>query len=95
MLFDVKVGDWWLERNNVVDVAGKLDLDVVPFIGAGSLHDMVTVVRDGFNSIWGDFIAEGIVARPRVELKTRSGHRIITKLKHKDFGNVVEMAQAA
>ena len=26
-----------------------------------------------------------LVARPAVELKTRNGHRIITKIKHKDF----------
>jgi hypothetical protein len=41
--------------------------------------------EEGFKSHWGDFIAEGIVARPKVELKTRAGHRIITKLKYKDF----------
>lgn len=48
---------------------------------------IVAFDRKGFNSIWGDFIAEGIVARPAVELKTRNGHRIITKIKHKDFVN--------
>jgi hypothetical protein len=39
----------------------------------------------GVKSWWGDFDAEGIVARPQVELFTRAGHRIITKLKCKDF----------
>ena len=85
VLFDVKVGDWWLQRADVEDVAEKLGLDVAPIIGGGTLPDMVRMAQDGFNSQWGDFTAEGIVARPATELKTRSGHRIITKIKHKDF----------
>lgn len=85
VLFDVKVGDWWLQRADVDDVAAKLDLDVAPIIGRGTLNDMVEMTRKGFNSTWGEFAAEGIVARPSTELKTRSGHRIITKIKHRDF----------
>jgi len=86
VLFDVKVGDWWLRREDVEDVAQKLGIDVVPIIGRGTLFDMVSMVREGgFKSRWGDFPAEGIVARPAVELKTRNGHRIITKIKHRDF----------
>lgn len=85
VLFDVKVGDWWLQREAVEDVALKLGLDVVPIIGRGALSQMVEAARAGFKSLWGDFLAEGIVARPATELKTRSGHRVITKIKHKDF----------
>lgn len=85
VLFDVKVGDWWLQREAVEDVAAKLGLDVVPILQRGTLTDMIALVREGFDSTWGSFDAEGIVARPAVELKTRNGHRIITKLKHKDF----------
>jgi ATP-dependent RNA circularization protein (DNA/RNA ligase family) len=85
VLFDVKVGDVWLERHNVEDIAAKLDLDVAPLIGFGTLHDMLKTAQEGFQSRWGNFTAEGIVARPRVELRTRAGQRIITKVKHKDF----------
>ena len=85
VLFDVKVGEWWLQRADVEGVAGILGLDVVPIIGRGSLNDLIAKVREGFDSTWGPFAAEGIVARPAVELKTRNGSRIITKLKHKDF----------
>ena len=85
VLFDVKVGNWWLERNSVEDIAKKLDLDIVPIIGTGTLNDMVKLCETGIKSYWGDFDAEGIVARPAVELKTRAGERIITKLKSKDF----------
>lgn len=85
VLFDVNIDGWWLERPNVEEIAHALGLEVVPIIGTGDLLDMTERVVAGFNSRWGEFPAEGIVARPRVELKSRSGERIITKLKHKDF----------
>ena len=85
VLFDVRVGEWWLERNNVEDVAAKFNLDIVPVIARGTLADMIDLTACGFKSNWGNFLAEGIVARPEVELKTRNGERIITKIKHKDF----------
>jgi hypothetical protein len=85
VLFDVRVGDWWLQRADVEDVANRLELDVVPIIGEGTLSEMVAQVWTGFRSAWGAFMAEGIVARPKTELKTRAGERIITKIKHKDF----------
>lgn len=85
VLFDVKIGDWWLQRQDVEDVAQALSLDVVPVIGSGTLDRMVDMTRNGFMSTWGNFKAEGIVARPYAELKTRRGDRVITKIKHKDF----------
>ncbi len=85
VLFDVRVGPWWLQRRDVEDVASKLDLDVVPVIGEGTLHDAVKMTKAGIRSMWGDFQAEGIVARPKTELNTRSGHRLIAKIKCRDF----------
>ncbi len=85
VLFDVRVGDGWLQRHDVVDVARKLDVEIVPVVGGGTLPSRVEKVRDGTNSFWGGFPAEGIVARPATELCTRDGDRIITKLKFKDF----------
>lgn len=85
VLFDVKIGDWWLKREDVEDVAGRLALECTPLVGGGTLADMVEMVRDGIISKWGDFQAEGVVARPQIELKARNGERIITKLKTRDF----------
>jgi len=87
VLFDVKIDDWWLMRKDVEDIASKLSIDVVPIIGKGTLIDMVYTAKKGFKSQWGDFLAEGIVARPLIELKQRNGRRLITKIKHKDFRN--------
>ena len=86
-LFDVLVDGWWLQRVDVEDVAAKLafGFEVAPIIGTGTLSDMVDMARKGFKSRWGDFTAEGVVARPQTELRTRRGDRIITKIKHKDF----------
>ena len=85
VLFDIKIGDWWLKREDIEDIAQKLGLKVVPIINEGTISDMIEMTKQGFNSRWGDFIAEGIVARPSVEIRDRRGHRIITKIKYKDF----------
>jgi hypothetical protein len=85
VLFDVKVGDWWLKWADVCDVAKQLELRCVPVLGSGSLWDMVDIVKAGVISEWGNFPAEGLVARPTVFLSDRSGNRIITKLKARDF----------
>jgi hypothetical protein len=85
VLFDVKIGDCWLGWEDVVRVAGKLELITVPVYDIGPLSEMVDVVRTGITSAWGDFQAEGLVARPLVSLMTRHGSRIITKLKTRDF----------
>lgn len=87
VLFDIKIGDWWLLRKDIEEIANILNIDIIPIIGKGTLQDMIEKTRKGFNSVWGNFLAEGIVARPDVELKTRNGKRIITKIKHKDFIN--------
>ena len=85
VLFDVRIGDWWLERDKVEEIADSLGVEIVPIVGKGSLYDLVDLVQEGFKSAWGDFIAEGIVAKPFVSLNARDGGRIITKLKYADF----------
>lgn len=85
VLFDVKVGDVWLARESVVDIAKYFNIPVSFRLGVGNLFEMVEYAREGFDSIFGSFTAEGIVARPKVELADRQGRRVITKIKHKDF----------
>ena len=85
VLFDVKIGDWWLQREDVEEIGAKLNLKVVPILGEKTLSEAIEFVKKGFPSQWGDFLAEGVVARPKIELKTRRGDRIITKLKYRDF----------
>lgn len=85
ILFDVRIGDFWLERENVEDIAQKLDLKVVPIVFKGPLKDTSDFVASGFDSQHGELKAEGVVSKPAVEMFNRKGERIITKLKFKDF----------
>ena len=85
VLFDVRVGDWWLERDAVYQVADDLAIPSVPVVEYGNLWDATELVRAGFNSAWGNFTAEGVIARPTTSLFSRNGNRIIAKLKYKDF----------
>ena len=85
VLFDVKIGDWWLQQKNIKNITNYFNIHVVPIIGEGTLTEAIELTRQGQKSQWGDFFSEGIVARPKVELKTRRGDRIITKIKHRDF----------
>ena len=84
-LFDVKVGDWWLERENVKDIAQKLGLKSPAIVGYGTIHEAIELVKKGFKSSFGTAEAEGLVLRPTCELKTRGGQRVITKVKVRDF----------
>jgi hypothetical protein len=85
VLFDVRVGDWWLAREGVEDVAGKLGLAVVPVVGFGTLHQAIDRVARGLTSHWGAFEAEGLVCRPAVPMFARDGSRVIVKVKSKDL----------
>lgn len=85
VLFDVLVDNWWLKREDVEEIASNLGIEVVPLVGYGNLGEAIKIAENGFQSHWGNFIAEGLVLRPAIELQTRAGSRIIAKIKHKDF----------
>jgi hypothetical protein len=88
ILFDVLVGGkWWLNWDNVCDVAAKLNIETVPFIGEMALEVATEMVRAGFKSHLngGKATAEGLVGRPAETLFDKKGSRLIVKLKTKDF----------
>lgn len=85
VLFDVLIDGYWLDRGNVQGIADMFGVDIVPIVKEGTLYELVDMVKSGFKSKWGDFVAEGIVARPTVELTNKFGERIITKIKYRDF----------
>jgi hypothetical protein len=82
VLFDAFIGMW---LSDIEELAEQLGVRRVPIVGVGTLYDAISLVREGFKSRWGDFEAEGIVARPVVELANRLGERVITKIKCRDF----------
>jgi len=85
VLFDVKVDNWWLKREDVCEIADYLNIKTVPIIKIGTLQQSIEFAKSGYKSNWGDFEAEGIVLKPKIDLFNRKGNRIITKVKHKDF----------
>jgi ATP-dependent RNA circularization protein (DNA/RNA ligase family) len=84
-LFDVKIGQWWLKRVDVEEIAQKLGILAPVVVGYGNIDDAIWFVKKGFKSRFGTADAEGLVLRPTIELLSRNGERIITKVKHRDF----------
>jgi len=88
ILFDIRIGNWWLRREDKEKVADDLGIQIVPIVVTCNLEDAISGVKIGFSSkIAQDvkYIAEGLVGVPEVELSSRSGGRVITKLKYRDF----------
>lgn len=87
-LFDVKVGNWWLLRENVVDIANKLGINYVPQLGYMTLMEAIKFVYDGFKSTIAEdptLDAEGLVLKTPDNLLFRDGERIVMKVKSRDF----------
>jgi hypothetical protein len=88
ILFDVKIGSWWLEKGSIDEIAINLGTQIVPTIGEGPLCDAIELVKRGFTSTIAhntSYMAEGLVMKPKVTLFNRKGERIVAKIKHRDF----------
>ena len=85
ILFDIKIGNWWLKREDVDIIANKLGIKSVPILFRGTLEEGIEFVKCGFKSTIGTAEAEGLVLVPSIDLFDRGGKRIITKLKTVDF----------
>lgn len=86
ILFDILVGRWWLQREGLEAIAKALGIPIVPIVGMFSLKEAVEHVKHGFPpSQLRPGLGEGIVGQPFIPLKTRSGDRIIAKIRNKDF----------
>lgn len=88
ILFDVKIGNCFLKRADVGDIAVKLDIPFVPLVGKGTIEEAIRYVKTNPKTWVGEnnnFIMEGLVIRPETELRDRMGRRIITKIKVCDF----------
>jgi hypothetical protein len=89
VLFDVKVGPWWLEFSDVEDVGRKLGIPVVPLLFKGPINRAEnTVINPTFKSAWGEFTPEGVVGRPPTVLFNKKGERVLCKVKVKDYTRV-------
>lgn len=86
IMFDVTVGQTWLRRDSVEDIARAFGVDVVPIVGTGTISEAVEYVKQEPKSLLSDKAQmEGVVARPEVEILDRMGRRVIVKIKVEDF----------
>ena len=88
ILFDVKIGKWWLDRESIKDIANKLGINAVPLMGYMTIPEAIEYVKKGFKSTIAenkDYDAEGLVLKAPCGLLKRDGERLITKIKTIDF----------
>jgi ATP-dependent RNA circularization protein (DNA/RNA ligase family) len=85
ILFDVMVGDVFLERENVENIAETFNLDVVPIMPVITIQEAVNYVKTKPISKVGKQEIEGVVGVPRVRITDFGGNRVIVKIKVKDF----------
>lgn len=87
VLFDVLINDTYLKRESVEDIANYFGIDAAPMALEGTIQDAIDYVKQNPNSLISKNGAkmEGVVGRPKVEIKDRLGKRVIVKVKYNDF----------
>ena len=85
ILFDVMIGENWQDRRTVENIANIFGIDVVPIVLTGTIQEGVDYVKTKPKSKIGTADSEGLVGRPKKELKARNGDRVIVKIKVRDF----------
>lgn len=85
ILFDVLISHNYQPRSSVEDIAKAFGIDVVPIVLEGTIQDAVDFVKANPKSTMGTAMMEGVVGRPKIEMRDRCGKRVIVKIKVKDF----------
>jgi len=93
-LFDVRIGEWWLNWPDVIEIAQALDICTVPIL---DIWDTIPTCKAELEDITGtshvsleeggdaSSLPEGVVARTDPLLFNRWGDRVMWKLKFVDF----------
>ena len=85
IMFDMLISGNYQPRASVEDTAKAFGIDVVPIIFEGTIQEGVDFVKTHPNSTMGTAKMEGLVGRPKVEMRDRCGNRVIVKIKWEDF----------
>jgi len=87
ILFDVIIGNHWLSRESVKDIARKLDVPFVPEIGIFTEEEIVEYVKSKPLSLCSEYpqMMEGVVCRAEPMVYDRYGKPVMFKLKCKEF----------
>ena len=92
ILFDVIINGNYQPRESVEDIATYFGLDTVPILFEGPLQMGIDYMKGQPKSVIAKNGAtmEGLVARPKRELRARNGDRIIVKIKWEDLKDLVK-----
>lgn len=89
ILFDLWINGQWIQRELLKEIAEKAEIDIVPIMYEGPLYNAVDIVKKGiistFSNSENSFQSEGLVLKPKIELKDPYSRPILTKLKTKDW----------
>lgn len=91
VVFDVKIGDVWLNVPNAEDVTKKLGLEFVDYKLINTDLKELDFEKDRFssqairNGCGNDKLREGVVLRPLIEVIKNNGSRLICKHKRDEF----------
>jgi hypothetical protein len=85
IMFDVLIAGNYQPRESVEDIAKAFGIDIVPTIFEGTIQEGVDFVKSHPDSTMGTAKMEGLVGRPKVEMRDRCGKRVIVKIKWEDF----------
>lgn len=94
-MFDCLIAEkWWMDWEQINDIALRLGVNVVPDHGMMSVDDAVEYVKKGFFSKTAEYDsenkehpAEGLVGKTREPLFDKRGRRLAIKIKTKDFSS--------
>lgn len=87
ILFDVWVNGWWLKREDVKQIAEKLEIPCVPELGYMKEEEVVHFVKSKPLSKCSEIpqMMEGVICRTDPPLHFRNGQPLMWKLKCKEF----------
>lgn len=85
IMFDVLIAGNYQLRESIEDIAKAFGIDIVPIIFEGTIQEGVDFVKTHPDSTIGTAKMEGLVGRPKVEMRDRCGKRVIVKIKWEDF----------
>lgn len=86
IVFDIDIDGYHLTRNNIVDVATRLGLDVVPVVFEGTLDEAKQYVSEHHMSTINEaHEMEGLVLELPLDIFDKKGERIKCKCKYRDM----------
>lgn len=85
ILFDIIINGNYQPREVMEQIAKALGIDCVPIILEGSIQHAIDFVKIKPISTIGNAPMEGLVGRPKLELRDRTNNRLIVKVKVCDF----------